>query len=184
MIQEISQALEQLLQEVLYPAVLISPDYVSLCVPRHEEQDYMVGIYLFDMEEDGTQRVAYSRVENGKRRFPDKNMTLSYVIFINEETRFGGYNKAMEAQLLEKLIQIFHDHASLKVQETEVMLQFVNMTLENKIRFWTSLNKPLQPSLFIRISPVPIASLKQELVDEVRHVDIHANQKEEAWDKS
>lgn len=178
MIQEVSQALEELLKEQLYPDYLISEDFVSLCIPRHSNQEYLVGIYLYDVEEDGTQRVAYSHVEKGKRKYPDRNITLNYVIFINEETRFGGYNKALEAQLLEKIIQVFHDHAILEVLKKELTLQFINLTLENKIQFWSSLHKPLQPSIFLRISPVGIASLREEDINEVRDVQIKALSKE------
>ncbi|EFP60183.1 hypothetical protein HMPREF0983_03500 [Erysipelotrichaceae bacterium 3_1_53] len=104
-------------------------------------------------------------------------MELSYLIYVNEDARFGGYNKEQEEILYEKMIQIFHDLSVLQVKDSQLPLQFVNMELDSKIHIWESLHQPLQPALYLRVAPVEIASMKNEKVNIVRHVDVKTKSK-------
>ena len=158
--------------EQLYPDYLLDRDGVQLCIPRHEHQDVQIGIYLYDISEYSITAQRYASVDGDSRVFPPKLMELSYLIFVNEDARFGGYNKEQEEILYEKMIQTFHDLCMLEVNAAQIPIQFVNMELDSKIHVWESLHQPLQPALYLRVAPVEIASLQSEKVNIVRHVDV------------
>lgn len=178
MINEVSKELENLLQNFLYPEVVTSRDAISICVPKHENQDYLLGIYLYDLSQDVLQRDSFARVEGNTRYYPPKHISASYVVFCNEDTRFGGYTREAADQLLEKVIQIIHDTTSIQVNNNKMLVQFENIELEQKIRFWQSLSKPLQPAIYLKISPLLIPSLKKEKVSIVKDVHVQSAQKE------
>ncbi|MCR0526721.1 DUF4255 domain-containing protein [[Clostridium] innocuum] len=171
MIHEVSKTLCAQLIDQLYPDYLLDRDGVQLCIPRHEHQDVQIGIYLYDISEYSITAQRYASVDGDSRVFPPKLMELSYLIYVNEDARFGGYNKEQEEILYEKMIQIFHDLSVLQVKDRQLPLQFVNMELDSKIHIWESLHQPLQPALYLRVAPVEIASMKNEKVNIVRHVD-------------
>ena len=160
MIHEVSKTLCAQLIDQLYPDYLLDRDGVQLCIPRHEHQDVQIGIYLYDISEYSITAQRYASVDGDSRVFPPKLMELSYLIYVNEDARFGGYNKEQEEILYEKMIQIFHD-----------------MELDSKIHIWESLHQPLQPALYLRVAPVEIASMKNEKVNIVRHVDVKTKSK-------
>ena len=177
MIHEVSKALCTQLIEQLYPDYLLDRDGVQLCIPRHEHQDVQIGIYLYDISEYSITAQRYASVDGDSRVFPPKLMELSYLIYVNEDARFGGYNKEQEEILYEKMIQIFHDLSVLQVKDSQLPLQFVNMELDSKIHIWESLHQPLQPALYLRVAPVEIASMKNEKVNIVWHVDVKTKSK-------
>lgn len=172
MIHEVSRTICRHLVEQLYPDYLLDRDGVQLCIPRHEHQDVQIGIYLYDISEYSITAQRYASVDGDSRVFPPKLMELSYLIYVNEDARFGGYNKEQEEILYEKMIQIFHDLSMLEVNSAQIPIQFVNMELDSKIHVWESLHQPLQPALYLRVAPVEIASLQSEKVNIVRHVDV------------
>ena len=114
MIHEISRTICRHLVEQLYPDYLLDRDGVQLCIPRHEHQDVQIGIYLYDISEYSITAQRYASVDGDSRVFPPKLMELSYLIFVNEDARFGGYNKEQEEILYEKMIQTFHDLCMLR----------------------------------------------------------------------
>lgn len=177
MIHEVSKTLRAQLIDQLYPDYLLDRDGVQLCIPRHEHQDVQIGIYLYDISEYSITAQRYASVDGDSRVFPPKLMELSYLIYVNEDARFGGYNKEQEEILYEKMIQIFHDLSVLQVKDSQLPLQFVNMELDSKIHIWESLHQPLQPALYLRVAPVEIASMKNEKVNIVRHVDVKTKSK-------
>lgn len=176
MIQEVSQTILKLLADELYPSDILNPDNVKLCIPKHENMDYQVGIYLYNIQDDGTHEQHHSTVVDGKRVFPSKKVILNYVIFVNEETSFGGYNKEQEDRLLERIIQIIHDHNELKNLDASASITFDRLNLENKIRLWQSMNKAFQPAIYIQVSPVEIISRRSEDVHFVKKVELHDSQ--------
>lgn len=177
MIHEVSKTLCAQLIDQLYPDYLLDRDGVQLCIPRHEHQNVQIGIYLYDISEYSITAQRYASVDGDSRVFPPKLMELSYLIYVNEDARFGGYNKEQEEILYEKMIQIFHDLSVLQVKNCQLPLQFVNMELDSKIHIWESLHQPLQPALYLRVAPVEIASMKNEKVNIVRHVDVKTKSK-------
>ena len=104
MIHEISRTICRHLVEQLYPDYLLDRDGVQLCIPRHEHQDVQIGIYLYDISEYSITAQRYASVDGDSRVFPPKLMELSYLIFVNEDARFGGYNKEQEEILYEKMM--------------------------------------------------------------------------------
>ena len=120
MIHEVSKTLCAQLIDQLYPDYLLDRDGVQLCIPRHEHQDVQIGIYLYDISEYSITAQRYASVDGDSRVFPPKLMELSYLIYVNEDARFGGYNKEQEEILYEKMIQIFHDLSVLQVKDSKL----------------------------------------------------------------
>lgn len=177
MIHEVSKAIQDILGKELYPDLLMDMDNVKQCIPTHENLDFKVGIYLYDVTESNVGLQKHATIVDHLRIFPPKMMELSYLIFVNEEVQFGGYSKEQEELLLERIIRTFHDLSKFNICDEELSLQFENVSLENKIHLWQSLQKPLQPAIYLKISPVRILSNKKEEVIFVRRVDIHTKRK-------
>lgn len=177
MIHETSNAIEKLLSGMLYPNYLASRDLVKQCIPHHDQKDFCIGIYLYDITSDDHHEQRYANVVNHERIYPDKVVIASYIVFVNEEESFGGYSKQQEEELLEELIRIFHNQGMLEVLDDAMSIQFENPDMETKIRLWQSFQKPLQPALYIKVSPLRIPSRKSETVSLVHEVDIKTMRK-------
>lgn len=175
MIAECGVALTKLLQKQMVPHDVMSPELITLRIPQLQDQDYVVGIYLYHIEEDqDAPRQEFIDIGETKRRFPGKSMSLSYVLFINEEATFGGFHKEQEDRLLERMIQIFHDEQHLQVEDQSCVIQFDSLDVDSRIRLWQSFSKPLQPAIYLRIHPLIISSRKEETVHRVKTRAIHS----------
>lgn len=142
MIHEVSRTICRHLVEQLYPDYLLDRDGVQLCIPRHEHQDVQIGIYLYDISEYSITAQRYASVDGDSRVFPPKLMELSYLIFVNEDARFGGYNKEQEEILYEKMIQTFHDLCMLDVNAAQIRYS---------LSIWSLILKSMYGRVFISL---------------------------------
>lgn len=178
MIAECGKALTKRLQEELIPHYVLSKELIALRVPKLESQDFVVGIFLYHMEEDrNVDFQQYVHISDTLRQHPGKAIALYYVVFVNEEATFGGFHKEQEDRLLEKILQTFHDYQSLMVNEQECSVDFDTLDLDSRIRLWQSFSKPLQPAIYLKVHPIMIASMKQEDVHRVKSRDIQVERK-------
>lgn len=173
MIAEVSEAIRQLLMTALYPDFISDKDRVQLCVPKQKQQDYQIGIYLYDLDSDCLNEKRYATAQGNAWHFPDKLIKASYLIYVNEEEQFGGFSKAQEEQLLEAIIQVFHDTAILYVEDQALPLQFEQPAIDTKLCLWQSFQQPLQPALYINVASIAIASKRKETMKQVKEVVLH-----------
>lgn len=161
----------ELLRESLCPGYVRDRESILLTAPW-EEEDYRVGIYLYDIQ-DYSQAVA-AAAETGENalRFPPKAVELSYMLFCNEKHRFGGVKREQIQGVLNEIVRTLHDHPSVRREDGETVgISFLRESVEFKIRLWGSFSQPLQPAVYLRAAPVLVASSRTRKINRVRERD-------------
>lgn len=166
-IADISTVILQYLREKLCPLLITSPNQIDAAVPAEQDQDYILGLYLYDLQEEGMLGVpAMRRYGQGKLKKIPKSYALYYTIFVNASSQTSV--KALDGQkIIGKCAQIMGDLAVLKasdlqpwLEEKEPPIAVVSpkMELEDKVRVWQAVDKPYRNCLFYKVSPVLLSS--------------------------
>lgn len=165
------KSLLELLRDTLCPEYVRDRDNILLTAPW-EEEDYRVGIYLYDIQDHSLAVPAAADTGGDTLRFPPKALELSYMVFCNEKHRFGGLQRERLQGILTEIVRAAHDHPRLKREDGEtVELSFLRESVEFKIRLWGSFNQPLQPAVYLRAAPVAVASARTRKANRVRERD-------------
>lgn len=165
------KSLLELLRDKLCPGYVRNRDSILLTAPW-EEEDYRVGVYLYDIQDYSMAVAAPVDTGSDMMRFPPKAVELSYMLFCNEKHRFGGLQRERLQGILNEIIRTLHDHPSLMREDGETVgISFLRESVEFKIRLWGSFNQPLQPAVYLRAAPVPVASARTRKVSRVKERD-------------
>ena len=166
-ISDVSQYMVKLLREKMCPEPIPSPNNISVSSPAEQDVDYILGLYLYDIREEGEVSVA-SLVGTGRTRLrrPPRPYSLYYMLFLNGSSQMGL--KAADTQkILGRAAQIISDGDSvyprqlqswLDTEEPPIIFTPSKISLEDKVRVWSAINKPYQVSLFYKAAPVFISS--------------------------
>ena len=166
-ISDVSQHMVRILREKMCPEPSPSPNNISASSPSEQDVDYILGLYLYDIREEGEVSVP-SLVGTGRTRLrrPPKPYSLYYMLFLNGSSQMGL--KAADTQkILGRAAQIISDGNSvyprqlqswLETEEPPIIFSAAKMSLEEKVRVWSAINKPYQVSLFYKAAPVFISS--------------------------
>lgn len=177
-ILQVGKCLTELLRKTLCPSFVRDSSTIMLASPW-EQTDYRVGIYLYDIQDysfAATQAVMISETE---RRFPPKAVELSYLLFCNENSRFGGIKREQIQILLNEMIRAIYDFPVVSREDgEEVQLSFSRETMDFKIRLWGSFNQPLQPAVYVKAVPVLIESGRTAEAAKVEERDYRVGKKE------
>ncbi len=166
-ISDVSSFIVRTLRKKMCPEPIPSPNNIEVSSPASQDVDYILGLYLYDIREENDvarpQTMPRGRV---KLVVPPKPYSLYYMVFIN-----GGSQMGLKAPDIQKIIgrvaQIVNDNASvypnelqswLDVQEPPIVLSQAKISLEEKVRVWSAINKPYQISLFYKAAPVFLSS--------------------------
>ncbi|MCM1192410.1 MAG: DUF4255 domain-containing protein [Butyrivibrio sp.] len=165
------KSLLELLRDSLCPGYVRDRDSILFAAPW-EEEDYRVGVYLYDIQDYSQAVTAASDTGSDTLRFPPKAVELSYMLFCNEKHRFGGLQRERIQGILNEIIRTLHDHPSLQREDGETVgVSFLWESVEFKIRLWGSFNQPLQPAVYLRAAPVAVASARTRKVSRVKKRD-------------
>lgn len=166
-ISDVSQHMVKILRDKMCPEPIPSPNNISVSSPAEQDVDYILGLYLYDIREEGEVAVP-SLVGTGRTRLrrPPRPYSLYYMLFINGSSQMGL--KAADTQkILGRAAQIVNDGNSvdprrlqswLDVQEPPIVFSPAKISLEDKVRVWSAINKPYQVSLFYKAAPVFLSS--------------------------
>ena len=89
---EVSFKLCEYLQNALYPKYIHSKEDVCLTAPYESDQDYRIGIMMYDMS--GMPFLQHHYKDEGQNiRYPPQSVELFYVIYLNQKHHFGGQNQ-------------------------------------------------------------------------------------------
>ena len=166
-ISDVSQHMVKLLREKMCPEPIPSPNNITASSPTEQDVDYILGLYLYDIREEGEVSVP-NLIGSGKTRLrrPPKPFTLYYMLFLNGSSQMGL--KAADTQkILGRAAQIINDGNSvspltlqpwLEMEEPPIIFSPAKITLEEKVRVWSAINKPYQVALFYKAAPVFISS--------------------------
>lgn len=166
-IADISSYIVRHLRNSMCPSPIPSPNNVEISSPADQEVDYLLGLYLYDIQEEGAisappfQRTGQMRLER-----PPKPYALYYMLFINGSSQMGL--KAPDIQkILGRAAQVIHTNEMvypkelqswLEHEEPPIVLSSAKISLEDKVRVWQAISKPYQVSLFYKAAPVFISS--------------------------
>ena len=166
-ISDVSQHMVRILREKMCPEPIPSPNNISVSSPAEQDVDYILGLYLYDIREEGEVAVP-SLMGTGRTRLrhPPRPYSLYYMLFINGSSQMGL--KAADTQkILGRAAQIINDGNSvdprrlqswLETQEPPIIFSPAKISLEDKVRVWSAINKPYQVSLFYKAAPVFLSS--------------------------
>ncbi len=166
-ISDVSQHMVKILREKMCPEPIPSPNNITASSPSEQDVDYILGLYLYDIREEGEVAVP-TMVKSGRSRLirPPKPYSLYYMLFLNGSSQMGL--KAADTQkILGRAAQIINDGNSVNPRQLQTWLEadeppisFIpaKISLEDKVRVWSAINKPYQVSLFYKAAPVFISS--------------------------
>lgn len=166
-ISDVSQYMVKLLREKMCPEPIPSPNNITASSPSEQDVDYILGLYLYDIREEGEVSVP-PLVGTGRTRLrrPSRPYSLYYMLFLNGSSQMGL--KAGDTQkILGRAAQIINDGDSVRPSQLQTWLETeepsinflpAKIPLEEKVRVWSAINKPYQVSLFYKVAPVFISS--------------------------
>jgi len=166
-IADVSNYIIKKLREKMCPEPVPSPNNIEISSPTSQDVDYIVGLYLYDIREEG-QIARPPLVDKGKIQLiqPPRPYSLYYMVFINGSSQMGL--KAPDIQkIIGKAAQIVNDNSSVRPQELQpwlddseppIVLSPAKITLDEKTRVWQAIHKPYQISLFYKAAPVFLSS--------------------------
>lgn len=166
--ERVCDALLEKLRGDLAAVVVSAGDEIKLSHPGAEE-DFRLGIYLYDMEEvrpNGPSRPV--QVSEQERRLPDLILALRVMVFANRKTAFNAMEAEDEIRLLEAVIRSLHSVSDLDVDGRKVKVLFHQLSQAEKVALWQSLNCPFQPAVYLDLEPVPIPDTRILRVPPVR----------------
>lgn len=166
-ISDVSNYIVRTLRQKMCPEPIPSPNNIEVSSPADQDVDYILGLYLYDIKEEGDialpQFMPAGKVRLEKTPRP---YSLYYMVFINGSSQMGL--KAPDIQkILGRVAQIVNDNNSvlpselqswLETQEPPITLSQAKISLEEKVRVWQAINKPYQVSLFYKAAPVFVSS--------------------------
>lgn len=157
----------ELLRNKLCPHPLPSPDEIQSICPREQKNDYTLGLYLYDIEEENdTSYAPLLEAQRAKRQRPSKPYRLYYMVFLNS----ASHKELKEADIqniLGRTAQIINDYnailpnqlqTQLEIPEPAIVLSQMKLSLEEKVKVWQVIHRDYQVSLFYAASPVFLSS--------------------------
>ena len=177
-ISDVSNYMVQLLRTKMCPEPIPSPNNIEVSSPAEQDVDYILGLYLYDIREEGEVSVP-SLVGTGKTRLrrPPRPYSLYYMLFINGSSQMGLKGGDVQ-KIIGRAAQIVNDGNTvdprrlqtwLESDEPPIVFSPAKISLEDKVRVWSAINKPYQVSLFYKASPVFLSS--ELVVDSPRVTD-------------
>lgn len=177
-IADISSYIVKVLREKMCPEPIPSPNNIEISSPASQDVDYIVGLYLYEIKEEG-QIAQPPMISRGSVQLqkPPSPYSLYYMVFINGSSQMGL--KAPDIQkIIGRIAQIVNDNNSVRpkqlqpwldTDEPPILLSQSKISLEEKVRVWQAINKPYQISLFYKVAPVFLSS--EVVVDAPRVTD-------------
>lgn len=177
-IADVSNYMVQMLRQKMCPEPIPSPNNIEVSSPAEQDVDYILGLYLYDIREEGEVSVP-SMVGTGKTRLrrPPRPYSLYYMLFINGSSQMGLKGGDIQ-KIIGRAAQIVNDGNSvsprrlqswIEAEEPPIIFSPAKLSLEDKVRVWSAINKPYQVSLFYKASPVFLSS--EIVVDSPRVTD-------------
>lgn len=168
--ERVCAALLEKLRGDLEAVMVNTRDGIKLNHPGAEE-DFHLGVYLYDMEEvrpNGPPRPV--RLNEQERRLPDLNLALHLMIFANRKVAFNAMSAEDEVRLLEASIRSLHSITELATEVGRVRVSFQALTQSEKASLWQSMNCPFQSAVYVDLQPVSVPSTRILRVPPVREI--------------
>ena len=89
-IADVSNYIVRMLREKMCPEPIPSPNNIEVSTPAESDVDYILGLYLYDVREEGEVAVP-AMVSSGRTRLrrPSRPYSLYYMLFLNGSSQMG-----------------------------------------------------------------------------------------------
>ena len=166
-IADVSNYIVRTLREKMCPEPIPSPNNIEVSTPADSDVDYILGLYLYDVREEGEVAVP-AMVNSGRTRLrrPSRPYSLYYMLFLNGSSQMGLKGGDVQ-KIIGRAALINYDSSAvspcilqswLEDDEPPIIFSPARMSLEDKVRVWSAINKPYQVSLFYKAAPVFLSS--------------------------
>ncbi|WP_373165990.1 Pvc16 family protein [Agathobaculum sp. Marseille-P7918] len=162
--QQAGDLLLHLLNEALVPAVLNHEDCIRITYP-HAEQDYQIGIFLYDIEEIrpyGTPLPV--RISETQRQGASLNISLHFLVYANRSMAFQSMTAQDEIILMEAVVRALHNNEPVVLEGQKLSIRLECLTRQEKTSLWQSFGSGLQPAIYLVMEPIVIPSTRLEQV--------------------
>lgn len=163
-ISEVSNEIVKLLRENLCPDLIQSPESIMLVSPSDKNADYLLGVYLYDIQELREYRqMDFVRTGGNKAKYPAKPLNLFFTVYMNTKSQIMS-DAENEQRILGRVMQVLMDNAIIYEAGTSqednesCSITFLTLSFEDKTKLWSVLNVPYQLGFFFSISPVLLSS--------------------------
>ncbi|HIW54036.1 MAG TPA: DUF4255 domain-containing protein, partial [Candidatus Ruthenibacterium merdigallinarum] len=162
-VADVSAALLKLLRAQMCPVPVSAPEAIRLAAPTDKNGDFQLGLYLYDLREQGEYRAgAMQRGADNIRRRPPRPLALHYMLFLNSKAQIAAGAEA-EQRILGRALQVLSDYPTIDVNEAHPYSQeleesasvtILSMTFEEKTKIWSALSTPYQLGVYFSVSPL------------------------------
>ena len=192
-IADVSKYLAGLLREKMCPDLIPVPAQIKIADPGERDQDYILGIFLYHIEEEKNAVLPrYRPAGQMALQQSPKPYRLHYMFFMNHVSR-ASLNAEDAQRIIGRAAQILGDQAQvqantlqpwLDVMEPPVTLSQDKISLEEKFQIWQSVSQPYRLCLFYQAAPVLISSENYREISRVKEADFLVGHAEEGRKRS
>jgi len=182
-IEETSETLKNVLINGLVPELISDKNSIGLC-NTDEYGDYTVGIHLCEVKESDFLRITGMQ-DMGETELmgPPMVVSLLYMIMIHSASE-PAYKASNEQKIMGKVLQILSERNSWEApdmgiyQDPDVRIDLVNLSPDDKNKYWSNDKKSMPTLLFYRAEPVMIESRVRRKVARVRIAELNVAEKD------
>lgn len=186
-ISDVTEAIIKILRAGMVPDIIPNTEAIGACHPS-DKGDIVLGINLYDVKRN-TDVVEMNGVSVGKNkmRAPSLYLDLYYMItaYSTSDIRFRSIE---EAKILGRAIQLLEGNSMLKGDilgraaaglKYTPKLEFLELESEEKTRLWNIPEVPYKLSIFYKVYPVEIESLKISDITRVTSAEFDVEERQD-----
>jgi len=187
-IADVGNEIVKLLRKNLCPEPIQNPESIILC-PPFEKGDYILGVHLYDIQEDGDYpQLNMVQIDESRHRYPPVALTLFYMFTVNSQAHISS-KSIDEQRILGRVIQTLYDNPVINVSRIQPDAQEADETIyispnimpfEDKSRIWSNSGSENHSklALYYKAAPVLIDSTRVLKPSRVVSVNVNLNEKE------
>lgn len=184
-ISDVGNGIVKLLRHHMVPEMITSSDAIGLCSPE-DKGDLALGVYLYDVKEsEEMMGLRKQKTTENSMKAPSQFLNLYYMItaYSSSDIKFRA---SEEHRILGRTIQILWDHGVLGAEyvndtgqdmDYPIRMEMLRLDNEEKIKLWNTPNLPYKLSLYYKVYPVEIESLKMKTIRRVVEAEFAVSEK-------
>lgn len=184
-IADLGNEIVKLLRENLCPEPVKNPESIMLC-PQSEASDYLLGVHLYDIQEDGDyQQLNMITLDERTRRYPPIAITLYYMFTVRSQAHISS-KSIDEQRILGRVMQVLYDNPVFKISHTgselvdeEIYLTPNLLSFEDKSKLWGNADSSASRlALYFKAAPILINSNRTAKSSRVIDISVKVSEKE------
>lgn len=186
-ISDVTEAIAKILRAGMVPDIIPNSEAIGACHPS-DKGDIVLGINLYDVKRNtDVADVSSVSVGKDKMRAPSLYLDLYYMItaYSASDIRFRSIE---EEKIIGRAIQLLEGNSVLKGDilgksaaglRYAPKLEFLDLDSEEKIRLWNVPDVPYKFSVFYKVYPIEIESIRITEITRVTTADFSVEEKKD-----